>query len=79
MGKRWTDGYSADVELYLMVDGERYEIAQVGNHRLVMRDERSLPAGTEAILVINVDGVERRREINLCDGVPGGQQLVPYI
>ena len=67
MGQRWLDGYSADVDIYLLVKGERYDVAQIGHGKLVLRGEAQLAAQTEAILVIVVDGVEERQRIIICE------------
>lgn len=67
MGQRWLDGYSADVEIYLLIDGRRYDVAQIGGGSLILRGNPEIPADTTATLVILIDGVEERQEIVLCD------------
>ena len=79
MGQLWLDGYSAEVELYLLVDGQRYEIAQVSNGAFILRDARTIPPNTKATLVIKIDGHEEREEIFLAAGVENNEQLVPFI
>jgi len=67
MGQRWLDGYSADVEVYLLVKGKRYDVAQIGGGSLILRGDPAIPAKTQATLVVVVDGIEERQEIILCD------------
>jgi hypothetical protein len=78
MGQRGLDGYSAEVEIYLLIDGKRREVAQVAGDALVLRDEHPIPPGTSATLVIKVDGHEEREEIFLRDGAENNEQLVPF-
>ncbi len=66
MGQRWLDGYSSDVEAYLLIKGKRHDIAQIGNGSLILRGNPEVPSGTPATLVILIDGVEERQEIVLC-------------
>lgn len=68
MGQRWFDGYSAQVEIFLLVDGKRYEVAQIGAGSLVLRGKFSIPPNTEAKLIIRIDGHEERDTILICNG-----------
>ena len=67
MGQRWLDGYSADVEMYLLVKGKRYDIAQIGGGSFILRGEHDIPAKTSAELVIKIDGEEERQQILICE------------
>ena len=69
MGQRWRDGYSADVEIYLLIDGKRYDVAQIGRGKFILRGEHAIAADTRATLVIIVDGEEERQEILICEDV----------
>jgi hypothetical protein len=79
MGIYWKDGYSAEVEVYLDVGGERYAVERIGKSGLILRDDCSLPAGTLGKLVMVVDGDVRNVDILLSrDCVAGNRQPVPF-
>ena len=65
MGQRWLDGYSAEVEIYLVVDGRRYDVAQIGKGKILLRDTHSIRDSTSATLVIKIDGVEEVEHVLL--------------
>lgn len=78
MGQRWLDGYSARVEAYLLVDGKRYDIAQIGRSGLIFADTVQIAPGTAATLVLRIDGVEERENVVLCNGSREPEELVPF-
>lgn len=78
MGQRWSNGYSADVEIFLVIEGKRYDVAQVGNGGLLLRDSHQIPPSTNATLVLRIDGVEQVEEVVLTDGAVDNEQLVTY-
>ena len=78
MGQFWLDGHSSDVEIYLLIDGKRFEVAQIADGTLILRDTHEIPPGTSAILVIKVDGHEEREEIFLRSGATSREELVPF-
>jgi hypothetical protein len=78
MGQLWLDGYSAEVEIYLLIDGKRLDVAQIARDALVLRDEHPIPPGTAATLVTRIDGHEEREEIFLRAGAENNEQLVPF-
>ena len=67
MGQRWLDGYSADVDVYLLIKGTRYDVAQIGGGQLILRGNPEIPANTQATLIVIVDGLEERQEILICE------------
>jgi hypothetical protein len=79
MGQKWFDGYSADVEIYLLHDGSRYDVAQIGNGSLIMREVAPIPAGTMVMLVIIIDGHEVREWVNLTESANNCEQPVSFI
>jgi hypothetical protein len=79
MGQRWLDGYSADVEIYLRIAGERVDVAQIGRGRLILRTPRELPPGTRATLVFRIDGHEEREEVVLCEGAAAVEEPVMFL
>jgi hypothetical protein len=78
MGQCWPDGYSAHVEVYLLINTERINIAQIGNGSFILRDAHVIPPSTTATLVVKVDDKEEREEIFIRDGVTSNRQRVPY-
>jgi hypothetical protein len=78
MGQRWLDGYSAHVEIYLLVNGERFDIAQIGRGSLILRDSREIPPATHAKLVIKIDGHEEVEYVFLAEGAANSEQPVPF-
>lgn len=71
MGQRWFNGYSAEVEIYLIIDGRRYDVAQIGKGSLILRDSHEIPPSTHAKLVVKIDGVEEVEQVFLGEGVRG--------
>lgn len=47
-------GYSARINLELIVNGQVIDVAQTGPDKLILREPATLPAG-EATLVITID------------------------
>jgi hypothetical protein len=78
MGQRWFDGYSADVEIYLMIEGKRYDVAQICRGSLFLRDSHQLPPSTIAKLVIKIDGVEESEQVCLGNGAISDELAVSF-
>ena len=55
MGTFWKDGYSATVDIYLLVGGKKLSVAQVGPNYLRLQKLQELPLNTDAELVIHTD------------------------
>lgn len=78
MGRRWVDGYSSDVEVYLMLDdGRKLDVAQFGNGSLVLREPIWLPEML-ARVVIAIDGDERVIGVVLYRGADSKDPRVVY-
>lgn len=78
MGRYWVDGYSADVEIYLLLeDGRRLEISQIANGRFFLREPSALPE-MFARVVIKVDGRERAIDVLLYQGADPKDPCVSY-
>lgn len=60
-------GYSADVEIELLMNGRRFSVGQVGRDVLIFDEPVSLPA-TEGELVLTIDGRSRRWSVSLHAG-----------
>jgi hypothetical protein len=78
MGQRWLDGYSAEVEIYLLVNGKRFDVAQIGNGSLILRDPSPIPASTHAKLVIKIDGHEEIEHVLLTASADESEKLIPF-
>jgi hypothetical protein len=75
MGFRWQDGgYSAEVQIYLIVDGRRLPVAQVGKDFLILREPADIPSG-HAVLNITIDGNEQLHDIILATSNPATAEL----
>jgi hypothetical protein len=75
MGFRWQDGgYSSEVELHLLVDGRRLEVAQVGKDFLILREPAAVPSG-HAELIITIDGNEQVHHVILSANDPATAEL----
>jgi hypothetical protein len=79
MGNAWQDGYSAHVDLYLLIDGEQIGVSQVGPGWFILQDDRHLPPGSEGELVVAIDGSEKRQHVFLHHGASGRGIEVAYI
>ena len=75
MGILWKDGYSAHVEIYLIVGDEHLPVAQVGPNSLILRQPSELPAG-HAQIVIKVDDHEEVHDVIL--GTTSGTEHVNF-
>lgn len=78
MGQRWLDGYSADVEIFISIGGQRYDVAQIGRGTLILREPAPIPPLTDATLTIKIDGREEISQIFLTDGAEKDQQPVAF-
>jgi hypothetical protein len=78
MGQRWFDGYSADVEIYLLIDGKRYDVAQICRGQLFLRDSHKIPPSTSAKLVIKIDGIEESDQVILSNGAVSDELAVNF-
>ena len=79
MGIARENGYSASVEGFLVVAGCRYRVAKTNaTHLVLVEPSCQLGPGTEAELLIIVDGDTDSTRITLPTGIAPGQQRVPY-
>jgi hypothetical protein len=78
MGQRWLDGYSAAVEIYLIVDGTRHDVAQIGDGSLILREEVDIEPDTDAKLVMIIDGHEEMETVVLPKGASRSDKVVPF-
>lgn len=78
MGTQHKDGYSADVEGFLVVAGQRIRLATSNGCSVVLAESCELVPNTVAELLVIVDGSETSRAVTLPSGVRKGQTLVEY-
>jgi hypothetical protein len=64
--------HSADVQMYLSVNGHIFSIGQLGPDFLLLRDPIDHPAATGEIR-LSIDGRERRWQVYLPDGMTAGK------
>jgi hypothetical protein len=73
-----TLGYSARVDLKLLVNGRLLDVAQVGPDRCVLRNPVELPQGTEGEIIMHVDNHERRWHVLLFEGANSDTPIVHF-
>ncbi len=71
------NGYSSTIRGWLVADGHRLALAQVGPDHCVVRRSVAIPP-IEAELVIEVDGDERRSRVFLQDGISEDSTFVKF-
>ena len=65
MGIRWDEGgYSAQVEIYVLIDGAKHDVAQIGPDSLILRQPLEFAKGP-AQIVVSVDGRQETHEVIL--------------
>ena len=62
------NSYSAQIAMYLDVNGTRIEVASCLANRCILREPVDMPP-CHASLVIRVDGYEYRRQVELRQGI----------
>lgn len=72
-----SNGYSSTICGWLVANGHRLALAQVGPDYCIVRDSVATPP-TEAELIINIDGNERRKRVFLSAGISEGSTLVNF-
>jgi hypothetical protein len=65
--------YSADVRMYLHVNGQTFIIAQLGPDFLILNEPVDQPPA-KAEIAFSIDGRERRWPVQLPDGVIAGNR-----
>ena len=70
--------YSAKVRLSLMIADQRLSVGKVGPDSLFLREPRDIPAGTQATIIVSVDGEETHYPALLHDGASAESPRVAY-
>lgn len=71
-------GHSSTVRGWLVVDGNHLPLAQVGPGLCVLRHAIDVAPNTEAQLIIEIDGDQRRRDIILHEGITAGSAAAKF-
>lgn len=79
MGTYHEYGYSADVEGFFVIRGERVRLAKTNGRTFVLAEPCELPPGAEGDLLTIVDGESNSRRVVLPEGVCQGQTVVKYL
>jgi hypothetical protein len=69
------NGYSADVDIKLVVGDRVLDVAQVLREEVILRDAIDAPPGPVE-LVLTIDGREHRRAAELADGLRATERHV---
>lgn len=72
-----SSGYSTHVELYLVVNGRRLELGQVGSEHCTLRHPEDIPPSRAEIVTI-VDGEETKTSVFLPDGASATSRRIPH-
>ena len=72
------NGYSAHIEGYLVVGNLRFRLALTNGVNFLLAEDCELEPGTNAELLVIIDGEADTRRIELPDGVALGQRRVRY-
>ena len=78
MGIRHRYGYSAEVEAFFVVAGERIRVAKT-NHEQISSNEWCNMPGTEGDMLVIIDGSASSRRVVLPEGVEPGQTTFKYM
>ncbi len=68
---------SADVELWLHCNGQRFELGQVGGETLILAKAEPIPCG-EAIVETIIDGHSRRFPIGVIPAQSGESKRIKF-
>jgi hypothetical protein len=78
MGQIWLDGYSAAIEIYLIIGGQKHDVAQIGGGSLILRHAVKIPPMTNAKLVVKIDGREEVEQVLITDGATCNREPVSF-
>ena len=79
MGVHRENGYSASVEAFLVVNGDRIRIAKTNGRTFSLAEPCELVPGTTGDLLIIVDDEVRSKMVVLLDGAIAGETVVNYV
>jgi len=71
-------GYSPPIRITLELDGAAFDVAEVGPDHVTLRSPHNSPP-VQAVLVVNIDGRVKRRQVMLPQGILKGRDRQPII
>lgn len=71
------NGYSSTARGWLVANGRRLALAQVGPDHCILRDAVVLPPG-EADLIVQIDGQQHHSRVMLGEGAPADSRTVKF-
>jgi hypothetical protein len=75
MGIHWENGgYSAEVEISLIVDGQEYPVAQIGPHSFILRTPQAVKLGYAKIITC-IDGRKTEKDVILHAADPSESEV----
>jgi len=75
MGRYWKDGgYSADVRIYLLVQGQMIPVSRITQDTITLRANQEVPRG-HAQLLINIDGKRETKDIIISNVDPVASEV----
>jgi hypothetical protein len=78
MGIQHSDGYSANIEAFLVVGERRISVAKTGHDSVVLIEPCDLTPGTTGELEIIVDGDRASQAVVLDEGAVSDRRKVSY-
>jgi hypothetical protein len=78
MGVHHKDGYSADVEGFLVVGDARFRLAKTNDRAFTLAEPCELPPGASGEILIIVDGDPSSQLVEMPSGICAGQSIVEY-
>jgi hypothetical protein len=73
-----TNGYSAEVRGWLVANGHRLALAQVGPDHCVLRQPASLPP-SDADILVEIDGQVQQSRVFLEAGISPDSNIVRFV
>ncbi|HZN34637.1 MAG TPA: hypothetical protein VFB80_12505 [Pirellulaceae bacterium] len=70
-------GYSAHVEMFLILNGQQFDLGQIGPEHCIVRNPAEVPPSPGEIVLI-VDGNETRLQVYLPHGISSSSRKVAY-
>jgi hypothetical protein len=72
------NGFSADVELHLQINGSRLSLSHVGPDALIFREPQAIAPATEGTLTVKIDDFEKRQTVLLYEGATPSSKRVRF-
>ena len=73
-----SDGYSSQVDIFLIVDGLQIPAVKVCGDSIVLQRPCDLPPNLECLVAVDVDGRRQLRRVELVDGSDSSSKRVHF-